>query len=196
MHEWGRDASARRHSCDNLSAIFAFDYEFMRSKPDGVHRRPRRRVDQNSHERQGTGVSPYNGLAIHQWVLNRYENLPLYSSFSSSYKSVDLICSARKRSVLIVQPLQFHDSPDDRSTGQPARSRRRESLVVAAAFKIVRLSPDNDLRPNVQTSNLRDLSPIIAPLFPQNHSHSWTAACNPSTNFSFWGSKFISLMSG
>jgi hypothetical protein len=29
----------------------------------------------------GTGVSPYNGLAIHKWVLNRYENLLLYSSF-------------------------------------------------------------------------------------------------------------------
>ena len=29
----------------------------------------------------GTGVSPYNGLAIHRWVLNRYENSLLYSSF-------------------------------------------------------------------------------------------------------------------
>jgi len=29
----------------------------------------------------GTGVSPYNGLAIHRRVLNRYENLLLYSSF-------------------------------------------------------------------------------------------------------------------
>jgi hypothetical protein len=29
----------------------------------------------------GTGVSPYNGLAIHKWVLNGYENLLLYSSF-------------------------------------------------------------------------------------------------------------------
>jgi hypothetical protein len=27
-----------------------------------------------------TGVCPYNGLAIHKWVLNRYENLLLYSS--------------------------------------------------------------------------------------------------------------------
>jgi len=29
----------------------------------------------------GTGVSPYNGLAIHKWVLNRLENFLLYSSF-------------------------------------------------------------------------------------------------------------------
>jgi hypothetical protein len=29
----------------------------------------------------GTGVSPYNGLAMHRRVLNRYENLLLYSSF-------------------------------------------------------------------------------------------------------------------
>jgi hypothetical protein len=29
----------------------------------------------------GTGVSPYNGLATHKRVLNRYENLLLYSSF-------------------------------------------------------------------------------------------------------------------
>jgi hypothetical protein len=49
------------------------------------------------------------GLAIHKWVLNRCENLLLYSSFSMGYKSLDLIRSARKRCVLIVQPLQFHD---------------------------------------------------------------------------------------
>jgi hypothetical protein len=29
----------------------------------------------------GTGVSPYNGLAIHKEVLNRLENFLLYSSF-------------------------------------------------------------------------------------------------------------------
>ena len=29
----------------------------------------------------GTGVSPYNGLAIHRPVLKRYENFVLYSSF-------------------------------------------------------------------------------------------------------------------
>jgi hypothetical protein len=30
----------------------------------------------------GTGVSPYNGLAIHKWVPNCLENFLLYSSFS------------------------------------------------------------------------------------------------------------------
>jgi len=29
----------------------------------------------------GTGVSPYNGLAIHKGFLNRLENFLLYSSF-------------------------------------------------------------------------------------------------------------------
>jgi hypothetical protein len=29
----------------------------------------------------GTGISQYNGLAIHRWVLNRCENVLLYSSF-------------------------------------------------------------------------------------------------------------------
>ena len=35
--------------------------------------------------------------------------------FSTGYKSVDLIRSAWKRSVLIVQPLQFHYGLDDRA---------------------------------------------------------------------------------
>jgi len=29
----------------------------------------------------GTGISQHNGLAIHRWVLNRLENVQLYSSF-------------------------------------------------------------------------------------------------------------------
>src|SRR5882724_11961649 len=39
----------------------------------------------------------------------KFPTLPL---FSAGYKSVDLIHSAWKRFVLIVQPLQFHDSLD------------------------------------------------------------------------------------
>jgi hypothetical protein len=55
-------------------------------------------------------IKQYSGLAIHRQVLNRLQNFLLYSSFPTGYKSVDLIRSAWKRFVLIVQPLQFHDN--------------------------------------------------------------------------------------
>jgi len=55
-------------------------------------------------------VRRYNGLALHKWVLNRYENLLTLFLFSTGHKSVELIRSARKQVVLIVQPLRFHYS--------------------------------------------------------------------------------------
>src|ERR1700681_4106303 len=51
-------------------------------------------------------VSPHSSLAIHRRVLKRLQNFVLYSSllFSTGYKSVDLLRSVWKRSLLIVQP--------------------------------------------------------------------------------------------
>jgi hypothetical protein len=60
----------------------------------------------------GTGVSPYNGLAI-QASSEAFAKFSTLLLFSMGYKAVDLIRSAWKRFVLIVQPLQFHDSLED-----------------------------------------------------------------------------------
>jgi hypothetical protein len=56
--------------------------------------------------------------------------------FSAGYKSIDLIRSAWKRFVLIVEPLQFHDSPDDQVNRQDRAAARGLSLLVWEVFMI------------------------------------------------------------
>jgi len=76
MRETGRKAAIE--SLDNAAHAMA------KARPYSTKKSLLRlRLEQSSHRKSQSscGVSRYNGLAIHQWVLNRYENLLLYSSF-------------------------------------------------------------------------------------------------------------------